>query len=39
MEGITTEIIKKPDLSPLIFVDIPGTTQTDTVLIYGHYDK
>jgi hypothetical protein len=26
MEGITAEIIKNADLSPMIFVDIPGTT-------------
>jgi hypothetical protein len=39
IEGITIEIIKDKNLSPLIFVDVPGSKETDTSLIYGHFDK
>lgn len=39
LSGVSVEIIKHPDLSPLIFVDVPGTKETDTTLIYGHFDK
>ncbi len=40
--GMTTEIVRLPGRTPLIFMDIPaanGGSQDDTVLLYGHLDK
>jgi acetylornithine deacetylase/succinyl-diaminopimelate desuccinylase-like protein len=38
LKGATVEIVRLPDRTPLLFVDIPGTGP-DCVLLYGHYDK
>jgi acetylornithine deacetylase/succinyl-diaminopimelate desuccinylase-like protein len=35
--GMTLEIARLPGRTPLIFIDVPGTS--DTVLLYGHLDK
>lgn len=40
--GLTTEIIRLPGRTPLLFMEIPGTPgvdPNDTVMLYGHYDK
>ena len=36
--GMTSEIVRLPGRTPVIFMDIPGTGE-DTVLMYGHLDK
>jgi acetylornithine deacetylase/succinyl-diaminopimelate desuccinylase-like protein len=36
--GATLEVVRLPDRTPLIFMDIPGNSK-DTVLLYGHLDK
>src|SRR5690606_3937615 len=36
--GMTTEIVRLPGRTPLLFIEIPGTGD-DVVLLYGHYDK
>ncbi len=38
IEGMTTEIIRLEGRTPVLFMDIPGTSD-DVVLLYGHYDK
>ena len=38
--GLTIEYFKDEDKSPLLFFEVPGTTNdTETVLFYGHFDK
>lgn len=44
--GLTTEIVRLPGRTPLLFMEIPasdggtpGDASGDTVLLYGHYDK
>ncbi len=39
--GMQLEVVRLPDRTPLIFIEIPGTdaSSTDTVLLYGHLDK
>jgi acetylornithine deacetylase/succinyl-diaminopimelate desuccinylase-like protein len=40
--GLTTEIVRLPGRTPLLFMEIPateGAPEGDTVLLYGHYDK
>lgn len=40
IKGAKYELIKDADKSPLIVIEVDGTTNdTDTVLFYGHYDK
>ncbi|STX28358.1 succinyl-diaminopimelate desuccinylase [Legionella beliardensis] len=34
----TLEVVRLPTRTPLLFLDIPGTTD-DTILLYGHLDK
>lgn len=36
--GMTVEIVRLKDRTPLLFIDIPGASD-DVVLLYGHYDK
>jgi acetylornithine deacetylase/succinyl-diaminopimelate desuccinylase-like protein len=38
LKGLTVEIARLPGRTPLLFIEIPGTT-ADTVLMYGHFDK
>jgi len=38
LPGATLEVVRLPGRTPLIFIDIPGTSD-DTVLLYGHLDK
>ena len=35
--GLTLDIARLPERTPLIFIDVPGTA--DTVILYGHLDK
>ncbi|SDI59674.1 Acetylornithine deacetylase/Succinyl-diaminopimelate desuccinylase [Actinokineospora alba] len=39
--GATIEVVRLPERTPLLFVDIPATDGVDngTVLLYGHLDK
>ena len=37
-KDMNAEIIRLPNRTPLIFIDIPGSTD-ETVLLYGHMDK
>ena len=39
--GMQLEVVRLPDRTPLIFIEIPGTdaASSDTVLLYGHLDK
>jgi acetylornithine deacetylase/succinyl-diaminopimelate desuccinylase-like protein len=36
--GMTTEILRLPGRTPLLFIDIAGAS-SEVVLLYGHYDK
>ncbi len=38
IEGLTVETVRLPDRTPLILLEVPGTS-ADTVLLYGHCDK
>ena len=39
LPGATVEVVRLPDRTPLLLVDVPGTVDTGTVLLYGHLDK
>jgi len=41
IEGISIEIVRLPGRTPTLLMEIPATdpASTDTVLLYGHYDK
>ena len=36
--GATLEVVRLPQRTPLILIEVPGTVK-DTVLLYGHLDK
>jgi len=38
IEGMTTEVVRLPGRTPLLFLEIPGESD-DCVLLYGHLDK
>jgi acetylornithine deacetylase/succinyl-diaminopimelate desuccinylase-like protein len=38
VEGMTVDIVRLKDRTPLLFIEIPGASD-DVVLLYGHYDK
>jgi len=38
IDGLAVEIVRLGDRTPVIFMEVPGTTD-DTVLLYGHLDK
>jgi acetylornithine deacetylase/succinyl-diaminopimelate desuccinylase-like protein len=38
VQGMTTDVIRLPGRTPILFLDIPGDSD-DVVLLYGHYDK
>ncbi len=38
LEGLALEIVRLPERTPLIFIEIEGTID-NTVLLYGHLDK
>lgn len=37
--GLSVEVIRLHGRTPLIFMEIPGANNDDTVLLYGHLDK
>ncbi len=37
--GATMEVVRLPGRTPLIFIEVPGDDNDDTVLLYGHLDK
>lgn len=39
LPGATLSVERLPGRTPLILIDVPGTTDEDTVLLYGHLDK
>jgi acetylornithine deacetylase/succinyl-diaminopimelate desuccinylase-like protein len=39
LPGATLEIVRLPERTPLILVEVPGAGSDDTVLLYGHLDK
>jgi len=41
IEGMSLEVVRLPNRTPVIFMEIPGTNgkSDDTVLLYGHLDK
>src|ERR1043165_2636739 len=42
LPGMTTEIVRLPQRGPLLFVEIPTTSERvadDCILLYGHMDK
>jgi acetylornithine deacetylase/succinyl-diaminopimelate desuccinylase-like protein len=41
LPGAALEIVRLPGRTPLMLIEVPGTTATnaDTVLLYGHLDK
>lgn len=41
IDNLDLEVVKLPDRTPLIFIDIPAfkTDNSDTILLYGHLDK
>jgi len=40
LKGATFDLIKDADKSPLILIEVAGSSPDDkTVLFYGHYDK
>lgn len=38
IDGLTVEVVKLPNRTPVIYMEIPGEID-DTVLLYGHLDK
>jgi acetylornithine deacetylase/succinyl-diaminopimelate desuccinylase-like protein len=42
LKGMTLEVVRLPERTPLIFIEITGQIQSDdnhTILLYGHLDK
>ncbi len=39
LSGATLTVERLPGRTPLIFIDVPGAKNDDTVLLYGHLDK
>ncbi len=42
IDGLTVEVVRLEDRTPVIFMEVPGTLGADaddTVLLYGHLDK
>ena len=39
LPGATLSVERLPGRTPLIFIDVPGARNDDTVLLYGHLDK
>jgi len=39
LEGATLEVVRLPERTPLILIEVPGSAGSDTVLLYGHLDK
>lgn len=39
LEGYSLEVVKLPNRTPLIFIQVEGKNTQETVLLYGHLDK
>jgi acetylornithine deacetylase/succinyl-diaminopimelate desuccinylase-like protein len=39
VRALQVEVVRLPGRTPVIFMEIPGETADDTVLLYGHLDK
>jgi acetylornithine deacetylase/succinyl-diaminopimelate desuccinylase-like protein len=39
LPGATLSVERLPGRTPLIFIDVPGAANDETVLLYGHLDK
>jgi acetylornithine deacetylase/succinyl-diaminopimelate desuccinylase-like protein len=39
LPGATLSVERLPGRTPLIFIDVPGASNDETVLLYGHLDK
>jgi acetylornithine deacetylase/succinyl-diaminopimelate desuccinylase-like protein len=39
LERATIEVVRLPQRTPLILIEVPGSAGSDTVLLYGHLDK
>lgn len=39
IEKMKIDVVRLPDRTPVIFMDIPGLNTDETVLLYGHLDK
>jgi acetylornithine deacetylase/succinyl-diaminopimelate desuccinylase-like protein len=39
LEAMRVEVMRIDGRTPLLFIDIPGTSANDCVLLYGHLDK
>jgi acetylornithine deacetylase/succinyl-diaminopimelate desuccinylase-like protein len=39
VSGMTLEVVQLEGRTPLIYIDIPGKGNADTILLYGHLDK
>ncbi len=39
LPGATLSVERLPHRTPLLFIDVPGARNDDTVLLYGHLDK
>jgi acetylornithine deacetylase/succinyl-diaminopimelate desuccinylase-like protein len=37
--GMTVQVVRLGERTPLLFIEVPGATREDTVLLYGHLDK
>lgn len=39
LPGAALEVVRLPERTPLLMVDVPGTVDAPTTLLYGHLDK
>jgi acetylornithine deacetylase/succinyl-diaminopimelate desuccinylase-like protein len=39
LKGATLEVVRLPNRTPVILIEVPGSAGGDTVLLYGHLDK
>jgi acetylornithine deacetylase/succinyl-diaminopimelate desuccinylase-like protein len=39
VRGLSVEVVRLPNRTPVIFMEVPGESSSDTVLLYGHLDK
>jgi acetylornithine deacetylase/succinyl-diaminopimelate desuccinylase-like protein len=39
VRGLSVEVVRLPNRTPVILMEIPGEGSSDTVLLYGHLDK
>ena len=39
IQGLSVEVVRLADRSPVIVMEVPGSDADDTILLYGHLDK